>query len=522
MLHSLLKRMQPKFNQDMQSKKMWQEILSITWPAFLELVLSTMFAMVDMIMVGRVSYAGLAAIGLTRQPFMLLNAIFAAVNVGTTTLVAWNIGAGNREKASAVARQVLLINFGLGIALSAVGIGFARPVVKFMGGNKDTMELGVVYFRYEAAGLMFLAVNSAITAALRGAGETKLPMMYNIGANLFDVFANWVMIYGKLGFPAMGVAGAALSTTISRSLSCAVALYVLFSRRSISKISIPLWGNYKPDFTIIRKVFSIGLPAAMEQFILQSGLMMFARTVSGLGTAEFAAHQIGLNINGLIFAPSMAFGVAATTLVGQSLGSNDEAKAEHYANKIHHMALAVACFVGTMFLLFSHPMARIYTDDRNVAHMAGTVLKIIALAQLGMPTTQSLAGALRGAGDTIYPLYASLFGIWIFRVFVAHVFVNVFGWGLIGAWVAFVLDQYTRASIVFFRYRSGKWKHMKSRSGVTRSNLQPCDQQPEDMEDIQPENPEPCAQQSCGQQPRPRDLQPEKVRDGKEITSCCK
>jgi putative MATE family efflux protein len=235
-------------------------------------------------------------------------------------------------------------------------------------------------------------------------------------------------------------------------------------------MSVPLKGSYKPDFGIIKKVFSIGLPAALEQFVLQSGLMMFARTVSGLGTAEFAAHQVGMNINGLTFAPSMAFGVAATTLVGQSLGANDEAKAEKYANVIHHMAMAVACFVGVIFLLFSHPMASIYTDDKNVANMAGTVLKIVALAQLGMPTQQSISGALRGAGDTMYPLYASAFGIWIFRVFVAHIFVNVFGWGLIGAWIALVLDQYTRAAVVYFRFRSGKWKHMKSRSGVGTGN----------------------------------------------------
>jgi putative MATE family efflux protein len=470
LLQSLFKKTQPELRQDDHSKKMWKQIIAITWPAFIELVLSTVFGMVDMIMVGRVSAAGLAAIGLTNQPFMLLNAVFAAVNVGTTTLVAWNIGAGNRKKASSVTRQVLIVNLVLGIMMSMIGICFARPVVKFMGGNEDTMELGVVYFQLIASGMLFMALTMAITATLRGAGETKLPMLYNIGANLLNVFGNYVLIFGKLGFPQMGVAGAALSTTISRAIACIVALYVIFSKKSISSMSIPLMGSYKPDFNIIKKVFSIGLPAALEQFVLQSGLMMFARTVSGLGTAEFAAHQIGMNINGLTFAPSMAFGVAATTLVGQSLGANDEVKAEKFAKTVHHMAMAVACFVGVIFLLFSHPMARIYTDDRNVAHMAGTVLKIVALAQLGMPTQQSVSGALRGAGDTMYPLYASAFGIWIFRVFVAHVFVNVFGWGLIGAWISLVLDQYTRASVVYFRFRSGKWKHVKSRSGEVKNN----------------------------------------------------
>ncbi len=464
-------------------KHTWRMILKITWPAFIELVMSTLFGMVDMIMIGQIpdkhiSEAGLNAIGFTNQPFMLLFAIFAAVNVGTTTLVAWNIGAKQEEKAKSVVRQILLINLVLGTLLSILGVALARLIVIFMSGNSANIDpseqqlrvtLGIEYFEIVAAGLVFQAISAGVTASLRGVGETKIPMLYNLGANLLNVFGNYVLIFGKLGAPEMGVAGAALSTTLSRLVACVFSLYVLFSRKSLTAMAIPLKGNWKPDLGIIRKVFNIGLPAALEQFILQSGLMLFARTVAALGDAEFAAHQIGLNINGLTFSPSMAFGVAATTLVGQSLGANDEEKAERYANLVHHMAIGVACFVGLMFLVFSHPMARLYTNNENVAGMAGTVLKIVALAQLGMPTQLTISGALRGAGDTVYPLYASAFGIWVFRVVMAYIFVHVLGWGLIGAWIALVLDQYTRAAIVYARYKTGKWKYMKSRTSELKS-----------------------------------------------------
>ncbi len=443
------------------SGSMRKQILSITGPAFIELVMSSLFGMVDMIMVGQLSSAAIAAVGLTNQPFFLLLAIFAAVNVGTTTLVAWNIGAGNVQKASSVIRQVLIINIALGIIISIIGFAFSRQIVVFMGANEDTLKDATLYFQIISSSLFFQALTMCITASLRGAGETKLPMLYNLGSNLLNVFGNYVLIYGKFGFPKWGVAGAAVSTTLSRVLACIFALYIIFSNKS--RVSISIRGNYRLDFTIIKKVFSIGLPAAVEQFVLQSGLVMFARTVSGLGTAEFAAHQIGLNINGLTFAPSMAFGVAATTLVGQSLGANDDEKAQKYANVIHHIAIIVACFVALIFILFSHPMAQLYTQDSDVADMAGTVLKIVALALPGMATQLSLSGALRGAGDTMYPLYASAFGIWVFRVFMAYIFVNVFHWGLIGAWVALFLDQYTRAVIVYLRFRSNKWKYIKSR-----------------------------------------------------------
>lgn len=423
-------------------QEMGQEIVAITWPAFIELVLSTLFGMVDMIMVGQLSSAAIAAVGLTNQPFFLLLSVFAAVNVGTTTLVAWNIGAGKVSRASDATRQIIVLNVFLGLIMSIAGVFLAPYVVTFMGANEDTFRDATVYFQIVASGLMFQAVTMGITASLRGAGQTRVPMYYNIGSNLLNVFGNYVLIYGKLGFPKYGVTGAAISTTLSRIVACAAALYIAYSGRT--RIQINRLGRFRFDFKVIRTVMSIGIPSALEQFLIHSGLMMFARTVSGLGTTHFAAHQIGLNISGLSFSPSMAFGVASTTLVGQSLGANDKERAKKCANAVHHMAMAVAIFVGLNFVLFSHPMARLYNKETEVVALAGTVLKILALALPGQSTQLSIAGALRGAGDTMYPLYASAFGIWVFRVVVAYIFVHVFGWGLVGAWVALVLDQTVR------------------------------------------------------------------------------
>lgn len=447
-----------------RSQPLWKEIIAITAPAFVELVMSTLFEMVDMMMVGGLGPAAIAAVGLTRQPFMLLLAIFAAVNIGTTTLVAWNVGAGNLKEARSVTRQSIVVNLLLGLLLSGVGVGCARPVVRFMGAGPDTMGMAVAYFQIVAGGLLFQAMAMGISAALRGAGETRIPMLYNVGSNLLNVFGNYVLIYGKFGFPRLEVAGAALSTTCARFLACLAGLAVLYCSRH-TKISLRLKDDYRLYPQTVRKVFSIGMPAALEQFVLQSGIMMFARNVAGLGTLSFAAHQIGINISGLSFAPSMAFSIAATTLVGQSLGANEVTKAEKYAHTVHKMAVTVAGFAGLIFILFSHFFARLYTSDLTVAAMAGTILKIFALSLPGQSTQLTLAGALRGAGDTVYPLIACASGIWTFRVFGSYLFVHVFRWGLVGAWVAFVLDQYTRSTVIFLRFRSGEWKYARVRVG---------------------------------------------------------
>lgn len=447
---------------NLRANPMWREMFRITWPALIELVMMTLFGMVDMIMVGRLGPAAITSVGLTNQPFMLLMAIFAAVNIGGTTLVAWNVGGNNLNKAKDVTRQIIILNLILGAAMSILGVLAAGLVVRFMGAGPDTVDMAKSYFQIVASGLIFQAVIMGVTACLRGAGQTRIPMAYNVGSNLLNVFGNYVLIYGKWGFPCWGVAGAAVSTTLSRLIACLAALYVVYlSRRSELKISFK--DNHRINWDIIKKIFAIGLPSALEQFVLQSGLMLFAKIVSGLGTAGFAAHQIGLNISGLSFAPSMAFGVGATTLVGQSLGAGDTLKAEQYARFIRKIAVGTAMVMGLIFILFSHPLARLYTSDLVVAGMAGTVLKILALAQPGQSTQLTLAGALRGAGDTMYPLYASILGIWFFRVGATYLFVEGFGWGLIGAWIALVMDQYIRSFVIYLRFRSGKWKYIKAR-----------------------------------------------------------
>ncbi len=187
-----------------------------------------------MIMVGRISPSAIAAVGLTNQPFNLLIAVFAALNVGTTALVAWNIGSHSVKDAQEVTRQSLKMGLILGIIFSVLGVIAAPAVITFMGAQEDTFPLATQYFQIVSSGLIFLVLNMVITAALRGAGETKIPMFYNLAANLFNVFGNWVLIYGKLGFPRLEVAGAAISTVVSRLLGCLAAFYVLyFSKRSM-------------------------------------------------------------------------------------------------------------------------------------------------------------------------------------------------------------------------------------------------------------------------------------------------
>ena len=437
-----------------------RRVLVIMIPALLELLLSQLFTMVDTMMLGRseVSAVAIAAVGLTNNPTNLVRAILIALNVGTTAGVAWAIGAGEEKSAAQIARNALMLNAMVGAVAATLLYGFAREIVLFMGAGADTLGYAKQYLQIVALGTLPLSMTFAITAGLRGVGQTKLPMKYNLIANMLNVVGNYALIYGKFGLPAMGVAGAALSTALSQILGLALALYTAF--HADTPVRMKLDGQWRLRVKWIRRILNVGLTSMLEQLIMQAGFIIFARQVSGLGTMIFAAHQIGLSINGLSWMPGQAFGVAATTLAGQSLGAGEKQKATDFVRLIHRMSMCSAALIAALFIGFAPWIAALYTTDVQVAALAAGVLRLIALGMPGICTQLPIAAGLRGARDTRFPLMASMAGIWIFRVLLSPVFIYTLGWGLTGAWLTIVLDQTTRAAVVYARFLSGRWLHV--------------------------------------------------------------
>ena len=438
-----------------------RRIMVIMLPAMVELLMTQLFHMVDTIMLGHssISTVAIAAVGLTNTPFNMCNGIMNGLNVGTTAAVAWAIGAGKKDDAKQITRTAMSMNFIVGCVVTVILYLGAPAIITFMKAEADAYQYAVDYLQIIALGVLPLVLTYGVTGAMRGVGKTKLPMLYNLLANLLNVIGNYLLIYGKFGFPEMGVQGAAISTTLSRWVAFALALGVLFVGNHPLRMGFTL--DFLPRKQWLKRITGVGSTAAAEQFIMQIGFMMFALTVSGLGTETFAAHQIALNVNGLTWMPAQGFGVAATAIVGQCLGAGDKLKARDFVKVIHRMSLCVAGIIAVTFLFTSQYIAALYTTEAETARQAAVALKLIAVGLPGICTQIPVAAALRGAGDTRFPLIASALGIWIFRVGVAPLFVNVFGWGLIGAWLSIALDQTTRATVVYSRFRTGKWMEKK-------------------------------------------------------------
>ncbi|MDI6602349.1 MAG: MATE family efflux transporter, partial [Thermoanaerobacteraceae bacterium] len=326
-----------------------------------------------------------------------------------------------------------------------------------MGAEPIVIKEGVGYMQVVMGGIVFEAVSMGIAGILRGVGDSRTPMTVNLYANLLNVFGNYVLIFGKLGFPMLGVTGAGISTTLSRAVAMVIFLYIMV--RGEKTIRLDLKGHHTLDRELTKKIITISLPAAGEQLVLRGGQIMYARVVAGLGTTVYAAHQIAINIFGLLFCPGQAYGMAATTLTGQSLGAKKPDMAQKYTYEARRQGMYIAIGMALIFVFLGRQLAMLYTSDPEVISQSAIALIIIAMVQPMQSTQFILSGSLRGAGDTRWPLYSTLIGMWGFRVLFAHIFIRYFGWGIVGAWIATACDQTMRSIAIQWRYRSELWKH---------------------------------------------------------------
>ena len=449
------------------SKELYRDIIRIAWPSFIELLLTQLTSMADLMMVGsmggkahpEIGKQALAAVGLTTQPKFLLMTAFIAMNTGITALVARYKGTNDSKQANLVVRQGLLFTFVVTIILSILGAVFAEPLVIFMGSTEATVtKWATQYLQIQMIGFLGFALTSTITAALRAVGDSQTCMIYNLIANGVNVILNWVFIYGNLGCPAMGVAGASLATIIGQFVAFFIALGVILQGNGFLKLELKL--GFMPHRTVLGNMMNIGLPAMVEQLLMRTGMIIFAKAVASLGTTDFATHQVCMNIQALSFMTGQAFAVSATTLMGQSLGKRRTDMAQAYCSRTRKVGLYFSLILALVFSFFGGAIVNLYNSDTQIVEMGGRIMLFVAFLQPFQSSQFIIAGGLRGAGDTKATAVITFVTVLLVRPFAAIGFIAL-GLGLYGAWLALAADQILRSGLVLFRYNSGKWKTIK-------------------------------------------------------------
>lgn len=435
------------------------DVLKLAWPVIVENTLMTFVGMADMIMVGSLGPAAIASIGLSNSPIFFSMAAFAAISVGATALVARHIGAKEPEEANVVARQSLLLAVIFSIVFTAVTLAIAPNIMVWMGADADVQAIGTGYIRISMSTFAFSIISMIMNGVLRGAGDTKTPMRVNIVANLVNIVFNYLLIFGHFGFPQWGVNGAAAATALSRMIGGLLVLRVLFMGKSV--IHITLHDKFAFDWPVIKRMMNVGVPAMMEQLIMRGGQLLYTRIVAGLGTLAYAAHTIAMNVESLSFMPGFGFSIAATTLIGQSLGAKRPDIAERSGNESVKVGMLFMGAVGLILFFFPGVFVHLYTDDPDVTRMAIQVLRIVAISQPAMAVAFIFAGGLRGAGDTRWVMIITGASVWGVRLGLAYVLAILLDWGLLGAWVAMTVELFVRGIAVWLRYRTGHWKKIK-------------------------------------------------------------
>lgn len=448
-----------KLGDDFGTKQIYLTFLLLAWPALAEQVLTGIINFVDTLMVSSVGDAAVAAIGLTIQPRMIFQVVLVAIATAVTAVVARRKGQGDRDGANRVLGAMLPIVVGVAAVFFVVSWFFAQPILTFIGAKEDTIADATSYYRITMFGLIFLGVSLTLNGAQRGAGKTRIAMVTTMTANIVNCLFNALLIHGLWIFPRLEVTGAAIATVIGQFT--AMVISVASVRRKNGYLFLKLSLLFKIDRKVVGPVFFVMSGALAEQLFLRVGFFTFAKLVAGLGTLDFATHQICMTILNLSFTVGDGLAIASSALVGQNLGMRRPDRALVFGKVAQRIGLAFAAVLCAAVAVFRRGIVGWFTDTPEVLQKGGNIMLMISIVLLFQIQQVMFGGTLRGAGDTRFMAAVSLLTIGIMRPGLTFVLMHLTPLGLYGAWIAVLTDQIIRALFAGIRFYRGKWARIK-------------------------------------------------------------
>ncbi|WP_298819502.1 MATE family efflux transporter [Chloroflexus sp.] len=413
-----------------------KRVLRLAWPVIGENLLQTMLGVVDTILVASLGAVALAGVGAALQVIYVITAALSALSVGVAVLVAQAFGGGRLAEAGQLARQGLLWSALIGLPLTAIGLQLTPALIGLFGLAPDVAQVGIDYLSVTIGSITTLTIMYLIGGALRGLGDSRTPMLVTAFANLINVVASAILIYGWLGAPALGAVGSAWGSVIARLVGAAALIGVIWRGRNGARAGGR--GNWWPQARVLRHVLRIGMPAALEEVLIIGAIASLTPVVATLGTVALAAHRVAINVLSLSFLPGIGFGLAATALVGQAIGAQRPAEAGAVAMIALRWTVIWMGGLGLLFLIFAEGLVSIFNRDPQLVAAGAAAVRVVALTQPAWAITFALGGALRGLGDTLSPLVISGSAIWI-CVGLALVIVTWWAPALWGVWLAFLI-----------------------------------------------------------------------------------
>ncbi|MGN1179814.1 MAG: MATE family efflux transporter [Suilimivivens sp.] len=435
--------------------------LDMAWPSIIESFFVAFAGLIDSLMVSSLGSYAVAAVGLTTQPKFMGLALFFATNVAISALVARRRGERNQEEANRILSTVIVFIIVAAVIISMLTVAFAGPIISLCGSNAETHDSAVAYFRIIMGGMIFNCIQMGINSAQRGAGNTKITMRTNVTSNTVNIIFNYLLIGGHLGFPALGIQGAALATVLGTVVACIMS--ILSIRKPDGFISLPyiISHRIKPAFTCFTHLLRVGYSVFFEQVLMRIGFMLTAVMAADQGTAAMAAHQVGMNIMGLSFSFGDGLQAAAVALIGRSLGAGDEKLAKEFGGICRLLGTVIAVCLVVIYFFGARPFMSLYFKEENIISIGVGIMRVIIFVVVFQIIQVVYMGCLRGAGDTLYTAIASTVSVTLIRTLVSYLGGYVFGLGIIGIWLGVLGDQISRFIFASVRFKAGKWTKIK-------------------------------------------------------------
>ncbi len=434
--------------------KIWE----LAWPSILGNLLFSIIGIISIKIVGSLGSEAVAAVTTGHRLFFAIQAVLMAVSAGTTAMVARAWGAKNYAEAARVTSASLWVGNGVDLTLTVPSIVFAYDIASVFGLNETTTRLAAEFIQILALFNVSFAINMILGAALRASGDAKTPLWIGVLMNIVNVFLVYALVFGHFGLPKMGTSGAALASGLSFTVAAVVLLLALYGKQ----LRIQAGGAGSITVARVKQLYQIGYPAAVEQFIFQLGFIGFLWLVAYYGTAPYAAYGIGVQILSLSFVVGFGFSIAGATLVGQYLGAQQPEEAAKQGWRATRLAIISMMSLSMVIMFFAREISSYLIDDAEVIHYTVIFIYILGFAQPLMGIEFTLSGCLRGAGDTRYPLLATMVGLIGVRVGLAALFTYL---GLSVTWIfaALLGDYLIKALMLSHRFRSGRWKNKMKR-----------------------------------------------------------
>jgi putative MATE family efflux protein len=431
-----------------------KKVLNLSLPAALNSFLDMLQTLVDLIMVGRISPAAIASVGVSMQLIWGIYVFVSVFHIGTNALVSRFVGAKKIEDAGKVIFSVSIMAFLFSLPIAVLGFLFSEKLFLLIGTSKDVAVLGGDYLGIVSLTIPFLFLGGIFYSALSASGDTKTPLKVGIAGNILNTILDYILIFGHLGFPELGVKGAAIATATTNVFEVLVYLVILFSK----KFNVYFYFEY--SFDLVKRALKVGIPTGVERLITYSSYIALIFLITEYGTYTLAGYQVGLRIEGLAFMPGIGFTIAAMALVGQNLGAKRYKEAENSAITTMKVASVLMGTLGILMIFIPEYLCMIFTSDEKTIEEAVIYLRMMGISQFPLAVVFVLSGSLRGAGATKSTLIINTSSLWIIRMLPAFIFSEIFH-NVLLIYLVITIETYIRAFILWYVFKKGNWKKIE-------------------------------------------------------------